>query len=108
MGPRLVKFALGIVFLVAAAGVGILYSLDKPASAEVNDCVSGDREHELRIVECEDPSATYRVADRIDPASRAVADDPGTCRAYPTTTWVYWGTRYRSKGYVLCLEPVVH
>jgi hypothetical protein len=94
-----------VVFLVivAAIFVGIFFATrHNPDQAAVGDCVRPDGDNSVKIVDCTDPQAQYKVVGRIEDKTEIDAQ-LSACDAYPDTTNVYWSGESGGTGFVLCL-----
>ncbi|MBF9132959.1 hypothetical protein I0C86_28960 [Plantactinospora sp. S1510] len=96
---RLILF--GIAVLVAP--FAIYAGLDEPNQAKAGDCMAGQSTSDLRMVECTDAAAEWKVLGRLEGKSEADHNDT-VCAAYPETEASFYedGRRFR-KGYILCL-----
>lgn len=110
MGRRLaIRIVIGVVVLAVASGIGWWTNRDKPVSAKVGDCLSGASAQELKIVKCDDSSATLKVVGKVSSVAEATFDSDkelSMCKDFPTAESGYWEGEKGKTGYVLCLEPV--
>lgn len=122
----LIILPLALIAMVAFVFVEDRFSTDTD-NASVGDCVkdttdqttgdgtriSGDN---MKIVDCKDATATYKVVGKVDHVSRVEVSMPslggngkGVCNPYPTASGSYWrGDADGKDGYVLCLAPNPH
>jgi hypothetical protein len=93
----------GIAVLVAP--FAIYAGLDEPNQAKAGDCMAGQSTSDLRMVECADTAAEWKVLGRLEGKSEADHNDT-VCAAYPETEASFYqdGRRFR-KGFILCLGP---
>ncbi len=96
---RLVTFVIALL----VAPFAIYMGLDEPNQAEAGDCMVGQSASTLRIVECEDPGAQWKVLARLEGKTQADHTD-SACREHPDTEVSFFqdGRRFR-KGFILCL-----
>jgi hypothetical protein len=93
------------VFLVLVAGIFVaIYfgTRHNPEQAAVGDCVRPDGENSVKIVDCSDPQAQYKVVGRVEDKTEIEANI-NACDAYADTTAVYWSGESGGTGFVLCL-----
>jgi hypothetical protein len=96
-----------VVFLVLVVGFfGFIWfaTRSNATNAKVGDCVSQTGENSLKIVKCDDASATYKVVGRVDDKTEVEAS-LDACEAFVSqgATQAYWQGKSGSKGLVLCL-----
>lgn len=98
---RVILFAAALLVLPFAIYLG----LDEPNQAEAGDCMAGQSTSDLRIVECNDSAAQWKVLGRLEGKTEADHNDQA-CSAYPGTAASFYqdGRRFR-KGFILCLGP---
>lgn len=73
-------------------------------SAAVGDCLTGAGTTAFRLVDCGDPAARFRVAERRE--NRTAADAGSlACREVPSASNSYWEGDGGDTGTVLCLAP---
>jgi len=104
-----VKKVVRWVALVAVVGIGTFvfrHLTGDPETASAGDCMAGRTANALKVVECSDPKAEWKVAGKLNGKTEAQADSNSVCAAYPDTEMSFWSGRSGGKGYVLCLEPV--
>lgn len=95
---------MAFVTALLVAPFAIYVGLDESNQAEVGDCMAGQSASALRIVECTDPDAQWKVLARLE--GRTAADHTGSvCRDHPGTAESFFqdGRRFR-KGFILCLR----
>lgn len=104
-----VPIALGLLAIpvLAVAGYALSYlNGDPKTAAKVGDCLSGRDEDDLTVVDCSDPSVTYRVVGRLEDQTQSVVLRGTACQSIPDTDEAVWlgsdGGGYRT-GVVLCL-----
>jgi len=99
----LIGFLLVLTVAVVFAVVGYLGSRDDASNAKVNDCLVGQGEKSLKMVDCA-KAHDWRVVGKIDD-KLATEFNENTCAAYQQSTFAYWWGRKGSRGSVLCLAP---
>jgi len=99
---RTVAFVIALI----VAPFAIYLGLDEPNQAEAGDCMAGQSASALRIVECTDPAAQWKVLARLEGKTESDHTD-SACRDHPGTaeSFLQDGRRWR-KGFILCLGPV--
>jgi hypothetical protein len=97
-----------VLFAIAILAIpfAVYFGLDEPNQAAVGDCMAGQSASDLRIVECGDSSAEWKVLGRLGGKTEADHNDEA-CSAYPETAASFYqdGRRF-SKGFILCLGLV--
>jgi hypothetical protein len=106
VAKRIIGLVIGFAIV---AGVGYGYKLVKgdPDTAGVGECLAGASADDLKVVKCDDPTAKYKVAGKVEDKTEAEfsASDNNICSAFPNVESGYWKGERGKKGYVLCLAP---
>ena len=108
--PRRSKRRQVIVLTVFLALVGALFGFiwlqtrHNPEAASVGDCVRQTGTDSVWVVECGDPSATFKVVGRVENKTQVEAS-LSACDPYAGqgAVQVYWSGKLGERGYVLCL-----
>ena len=96
-----------VVLVGGLAALGAWASKGSPDAAKAGDCVSHPGGDDLKVVECTDASAAYKVLGRVDDTYKYQFDQ-GTktlCAPYQGTRSAFWRGEQGKQGYVLCLGP---
>jgi hypothetical protein len=108
--PPIRPLVIGLVLLVVigyAVYAAVTIAMD-PGEPGAGDCVTGGTGEELKVADCSDATADYKVLGKVDGKTRDDFDADGEriCRPYQGTTRAYWegGAELRI-GHVLCLAP---
>ena len=88
--------------IVVVAPIAYFASQSQPSAAEVGDCMAGQDEDSLKVVECTDPTAEWEVVGRIETADSGQTTEVA-CAAYPQADASYWQESSRGSGFTLCL-----
>jgi hypothetical protein len=108
-GKSVVKrIAFAVVGLAVIGGGGFIYNhlSGAPSTAEVGDCMAGNNENELKVVDCSDPSAQWTVTGKIENKTEVEFTlNRNICAQYQDTGSAYWEGERGKSGYVLCLKP---
>ena len=102
---RIVVAVVGVVVLGAA---GFVYNQlsGAPSTAKVGDCMAGQNENELKVVDCSDASARWTVTGKIENKTEDEFNrDREICAEYQDAGSAYWEGERGKAGYVLCLSP---
>jgi hypothetical protein len=106
-GKRIVIYI--VVAVVLGVG-GLVYRqiTGAPSTASVGDCMAGQSEDDLKVVECTEATAAWQVDTKVDDITEAAFNSDTElklCTGSETTT-AYWegGSKGRA-GYMLCLKP---
>ncbi|TMM33732.1 MAG: hypothetical protein E6F99_23165 [Actinobacteria bacterium] len=96
-----------VVFLVLVLGFfGFVWFATRHSAsyAKVGDCVTQTGANSVKIVKCDDPSATFKVVGRVDDKTEVDASIDA-CDSYASqgAVSVYWQGTSGGKGMVLCL-----
>jgi hypothetical protein len=101
---QLIVLTIFLVLVVAFFGFVWLQTRHSPATAKAGDCVRQTGANSVRVVACDDPSATFKVVGRVDNKTQVEADlsacDPYTAQG---AEQYYWSGEPGKTGYVLCL-----
>ncbi|WP_285660562.1 LppU/SCO3897 family protein [Actinorhabdospora filicis] len=109
-----VRIVIGVVVIgVLALGGWIVKNLTgDPDTAKTGDCVTNAaRAEDMKIVECTDAEAAYKVIERVDnPADKGTSDDTAqaACEASAdkgATDMLWQEDKSGNIDYVLCLGP---
>jgi hypothetical protein len=106
--PRRRYRALVVAALVIAGlTYGVVSSLHEPSTAVVGDCMAGEDENDLKVVDCTDPKASYVVAGKIEGKTQVeLTLDRDICAPYlDDEGYKYWEGKRGQEGFVLCLKP---
>jgi hypothetical protein len=104
---RRVVIGLVVVAVIAVlAFIGRLVT-DNPDVAGTGDCLSGGSAAELKVVDCADAGAEYKVVGKVDGKSQADFRTGGAsfCRPFQGATRAFWKGTVGGNGYILCLTP---
>lgn len=104
------RFVVYIVVAVVLGGGALIYNevTGAPSTADVGDCMAGQNENDLKVVECTDASAAWKVETRVADISESefTADKDGKLCTGEKTTSSFWQSGRKGRGgYVLCLMP---
>ncbi|WP_434740653.1 LppU/SCO3897 family protein [Micromonospora sp. SH-82] len=76
-------------------------------NADVGDCVTGETEADVRIVDCADPTALRRVLYGTTTPSPVTQDDlDKACADAPLADHIFWKTLEDGTVLILCLETL--
>jgi hypothetical protein len=96
-----------VVVLVLIGGYWFFAVRNNPRSADVGDCLSGtedtSRADEIKLVDCGDPGATFKVTKKIDDQPK---DNHETVCEGVEHDDVYWSSANGNTGTVLCLRKL--
>lgn len=98
-----------VVFAVISFGGWAWKHLTGAAeTAKVGDCLAGQSEEDLRVVDCSDATAQHKVIGKVTDKSEAAFNTSAgdICSAFPTTESAFWWGERGGNGDVLCLEPM--
>ncbi|MCI0688100.1 MAG: hypothetical protein L0Y54_12800 [Sporichthyaceae bacterium] len=100
------KLRVAILAIVAIVAPIALYNgLDDPGRAKAGDCMAGQNEDDLRVVDCSDAAAEWTVLTRLDDKSEADHNE-AACSAFPATEASYFQSDSNGDdGLILCLGP---
>jgi hypothetical protein len=104
MRRRIITIVVALVVLGGIAAVGAYLNRDAANKANVGDCVTQEGANDLKVVECTDASADFKVVGRVEDKTQSEAS-LGACDDYPETESAYWEGKPGEKGLVLCLAP---
>lgn len=102
------RIIVAVVGLVVLGGAGFVYNQlsGAPSTAKVGDCMAGQNENELKVVDCSDASAQWTVTGKIENKTEAeFTRDREICAQYQDAGSAYWEGERGKAGYVLCLSP---
>lgn len=106
--------AIGWVAVAAGLVAGAVVAVDivtghhgdgRSLHAKSGDCLSGESDHDLRFVQCDDPAVKWIVVSVVERQSKQDSQQK-SCRLWPEAQASYWESRNGSDGFVLCLRPV--
>src|SRR5262249_29403026 len=108
--PRRSKRRQVIILTVFLALVGAFFGFiwtqtrHNPEAARVGDCVQQIGADSVRVVDCGDAGATFKVVGRVEDKTQVEAG-LSACDPYAGqgATQAYWSGKLGEKGYVLCL-----
>lgn len=110
--------AVGVFVVVAAIKIGGVFAAHEvgdqvtgaPRIAAVGDCMAGQDEDSLKVVDCKDATVEWKVAQKVNGLTQAQfkADKTLSMCLSEKVTNAYWGGRSATGalGWVLCLAPV--
>jgi hypothetical protein len=104
---RRIVLSLVAVGVVAAIAFGARYVTGDPDTAAVGDCLSGSSANEMKVVDCTDAGAQFKVLGKVEDKSQTEASVGGEriCQPYAGAERIFWKGEEGGKGYVLCLGP---
>lgn len=97
-----------LVLLVVGIGVGVWFARKgDPDAAAVGDCVSRSGGESVKVVECTDAKATYKIVGKVNNKSQVEfsINSSKICKPFAESKSAYWKGESGGKGYVLCLAP---
>ncbi|NJC70247.1 hypothetical protein HC031_11070 [Planosporangium thailandense] len=97
-----------VVIAAVVAAVAIVtgnHGGGRSLRAKAGDCLSGDSDHDLRFVQCDDPAVKWTVVSVVDGQSQRDSRQK-SCQRWPEAQASYWESRNAQNGFVLCLRPV--
>ena len=100
------KLRVVILAIVLVVTPIVLYNgMDEPGRAKAGDCMAGQNEDDLRMVDCSDAAAEWTVLSRLDDMTEADHTE-AACSAFPATEASYFQSdRSGDDGFILCLGP---
>jgi hypothetical protein len=95
---------IGVVLLI---GLVARQVTGDPDTAAVGECLSGATADDLKVVECADSTAEYKVVGKVDDKTQTEANLNGgqICRPFTGAERIFWKGEQGGSGYVLCLAP---
>jgi hypothetical protein len=111
--PKRKSPARRIVLSVVGVGAVLVIGLvarqvtGDPDTASVGECMSGASAQDLKVVECTDSTAEYKVVGKVGDKTQTEASISGEqiCRPYAGAERIFWKGEQGGSGYVLCLAP---
>jgi hypothetical protein len=103
----IVLAVLGVI--VGFIGIsGYLAGKSDPDTAGTGACVAREGGSGVRVVDCTDPDAAYKIVGRVPDKAQAQfnVNSQRICDPFPDAKSAYWKGESGGKGYVLCLAPV--
>ncbi|BCJ64411.1 LppU/SCO3897 family protein [Polymorphospora rubra] len=96
-----------VVLVVIAVGGFIWNNLTgDPSTASVGDCLVGEDEDTLKVIDCGDATAQWKVVGKVEDKSESeFRASEGICAVHPTSEIAYWWGKPGGNGDVLCMEP---
>lgn len=95
-----------VIAVIAVGGYVWKHVSGDPDIAQVGNCLSGQSEDEIKVVDC-GPSADWKVVGKVDNVAKP--DNTGmqnACAKWPTFQAAFWkGPESGKDGYILCLAP---
>lgn len=104
MRRRIITIVVALVVLGGIAAVGAYLNRDAASKAKVGDCVTQEGANDLKVVECGDASADFKVVGRVEDKTQSEAS-LGACEPFADAESAYWEGESGKKGLVLCLAP---
>jgi hypothetical protein len=108
-GGLVVTVAVFLVILLGAGGYYWFSYRNSPARADVGDCLSGsenpDEADNIKLVDCSDARATFKVLRTIDNQAKPAASDQSACDGSLTTD-TFWYGQEGKPGTILCLQKI--
>jgi hypothetical protein len=106
----------GLYAILAVVLVGLLVwggiqwlNRNSPSHANVGDCLSGsenpDEASNIKLVDCTDAAATFKVLKKIDNQNKPAASDQSACDGTLTTDTFWYGQEGKA-GTILCLQKI--
>ncbi|GGL10085.1 hypothetical protein Sme01_32570 [Sphaerisporangium melleum] len=101
-----VKFGAGFVLGEGVGAVGDQVT-GAPRIADVGDCMAGQNENSLKVVDCKDAGVEWKVSQKVEGKTEAQfdADKEFTMCRDKKVTSAYWEGERGGAGWVLCLIP---
>jgi hypothetical protein len=101
------------VLSIVGVGVVLLIGLvarqvtGDPDTAAVGECMSGASADDLKVVECTDSAAEYKVVGKVEDKTQTEANVSAEqiCRPFAGAERIFWKGEQGGSGYVLCLAP---
>lgn len=114
LGKFVGKIVVAVVVFGVLSAVGWWMSRDEPANAAVGDCLAGTSGDDMKVISCDDSTATYKVLGKEEEMTETEWDAAATngtlCAAFPTwditTDGTFWQGEAGETGTVLCLETL--
>lgn len=105
IAKRVAAAVIGVAVL-AVGGFIVRQVTGAPSTANVGDCMAGQNEKDLKVVDCADPTAEWTVTGKIEGKTEVqFTVDRDICSAYQEEGSAYWEGERGKTGYVLCLKP---
>jgi hypothetical protein len=104
---QIVTLVVLVLLTGAVVGGAWYFTRNQAENAKVGDCVAQTGSDSIKIVDCSDANAAFKVVGRLDDKTRAEAGYglSSVCDAYKDQGYeqVYWRGEQGKKGLVLCL-----
>jgi hypothetical protein len=107
-GRRVAAGIFLLVIVVVVVVVAVKARQGNPDSAVVGDCIHHGSGDNVKVVDCKDASAAYKVVGKVENKTQPQFDlSSGTiCKPFPGAQSAFWKGKVGSTGYVLCLAPI--
>jgi hypothetical protein len=107
-GRRVVAGLFLLVLAVVIIVVAVKARQGNPDSAVVGDCIHHGSGDNVKVVDCNDASAAYKVVGKVENKTQPQFDlsSDTICKPFPGAESAFWKGKVGSTGYVLCLARI--